>query len=187
MGIGHFHEIKKEPFTVYHFNKEEWKVHPEFPDYWISNHGRIISKPNSRRKSHMFVAGELAKGYRRVTLRKPSGGYGRKFVHRLVAELFIENPYNVTVVNHVNEFPWDNNVENLEWTTNSGNERHGSKRRRGAIKQSKAVEGYNLSTGVTIRADTIMRLEEFGFSSGSISACCKGKSKSHKGFIWRYV
>lgn len=187
MGKGLFHGATEEPFAIYHFNKEEWKVHPDYPDYWISNHGRIISKPNSRRKSHLLVTGELTKGYRRVTLRKPHGGYGRKFVHRLVAELFIENPHGLTVVNHLNEFPWDNNAENLEWTTNSGNELHGTKQRRNSLHGSKAVEGECISTGVKIYSPTIRFLEKFGFTADKISACCKGNRKSHKGFIWRYI
>ncbi len=186
MGKPLFNDIKQPPFTVEHFNKEEWKVHPEFPDYWISNHGRIISKPNSKRHKFIFVHGELAKGYHRVTLRKATGIYRRRFVHRLVAELFIENPYGLSIVNHINEFPWDCNVENLEWCTASHNEKHGTKRFRASKLRSKSVVGINIQSGIEIKATTISNLEELGFSATHICQCCKGTRKSHKGYVWRY-
>lgn len=44
-----------------------------------------------------------------------------KLVHRLVAEAFLENKAGLPIVNHRDANPFNNNVENLEWCTQSYN------------------------------------------------------------------
>lgn len=46
-------------------------------------------------------------------------------IHRLVAELFLDNPNNYTQINHKDGNKLNNSVNNLEWTTNSQNTQHG--------------------------------------------------------------
>lgn len=52
---------------------------------------------------------------------------GKKYpmmIHRLVALTYLDNPNNLPVVNHLDGNPTNNTVENLEWTTQSGNCSH---------------------------------------------------------------
>ena len=59
-----------------------------------------------------------------VALETKSGKQKNFFVHRLVAQSFIENPKNKSEVNHIDGQPMNNKVDNLEWVSKSENEQH---------------------------------------------------------------
>ena len=48
-------------------------------------------------------------------------------VHRIVAKLFISNPNNFPIPNHIDGIKSNNKVCNLEWTSNKGNCEHSYK------------------------------------------------------------
>lgn len=48
-------------------------------------------------------------------------------VHRIVAQLFLDNPNNYPIVNHKDENPLNNRCDNLEWCTFSYNNSYGTK------------------------------------------------------------
>lgn len=107
-------------------------------------------------------------------------------IHRLVAQAFIDNPNNYDCINHKDENPLNNNVENLEWCTYSYNTNYGNcieKIRRGntgkvgsypVIQQSLTgdfIAEYS-SIGEASRAT--------GISYTMINDCCRGFKKDYK-------
>ncbi len=62
-------------------------------------------------------------GYEVVSLFK-NNKQNLLYVHRLVAEHFIDNPKNHPCINHINGIKNDNSISNLEWCTYSENNFH---------------------------------------------------------------
>jgi len=60
-------------------------------------------------------------GYKLIDLSK--NRIGKTFtVHRLVGMAFLENPDNKPFIDHIDNNPANNNVKNLRWSTNQGNQ-----------------------------------------------------------------
>lgn len=185
---------------------EQWKTIKGFEIYMISNTGRIKSKErivtNSicsyKTNEKELKPADNGKGYFKVGLFK-NGKYHYRYIHRLVAEHFIENPLNKPYVNHIDCNPKNNNVENLEWCTHKENMEWMVKQKRNfwtkqwienhnkAIdKFSIAVVGVNIKTGEKIHFKRINDTKKSGFQPSCVCCCCQGKRKQHKGFRWEY-
>ena len=90
-------------------------------------------------------------------------------------------------MNHKDENPLNNNVENLEWCTYEYNNNFGTINERIALKKKKLVLQFTLE-GKFIKEwpSAIDAEREGGFTSECIYNVCNSKQKTHKGFIWRY-
>ena len=87
--------------------------------YLISEDGRVYNLKTKR-----YLKGHLENtGYISVNLNidNKKKNYA---LHRLVAQTFLENPDNLPIVNHKDGNKLNNNVENLEWVTQSQNRVH---------------------------------------------------------------
>ena len=83
-----------------------------YPNYLIYENGDVWSK-----KRKIFLKGDKSKkNYIRVELYNNNKSK-RYLVHRLVAIQFIPNPENKPEVDHINNNPSDNSLENLQWLT----------------------------------------------------------------------
>ena len=105
--------------------EEIWKDIEEFKEYYeISNLGNVRRKKGT---SHLKIKNRKytydKDGYYKVNLKIKQKGYNR-FIHRLLAKAFIDNPENKPQVNHINGIKNDNRLENLEWCTLSENRQH---------------------------------------------------------------
>ena len=77
--------------------------------------------------------------YRRIC--KNGEGEEKFRVHRLVATAFIPNPDNLLVVNHRDENPSNNCVDNLEWCDAKYNVNYGTRNERAGKKISEKIKG----------------------------------------------
>jgi len=97
----------------------EMKIIPDFPNYMVSKKGDVYNVRNKR-----IIKPILNKnGYVYVTL-CVSGKKKNRYIHTLVAKCFIDNPENKLFVNHIDGNKTNNNIDNLEWCTQSENTKH---------------------------------------------------------------
>ena len=165
--------------------KEIWKPVVGYEGlYMVSNWGRVKSIKFGKEiilKQHINIKG----GYYYVCLLK-NGKHKNYYVHRLVAEAFIPNSYNLPQVNHRDENKLNNNVDNLEWCTNEYNHNYGTINERISQSQSKPVLQYDLNGNLIKEWKSVNECGRNGFNQGDICKCCNGKRKTAKGFIWVY-
>lgn len=90
-------------------------------NYQVSNLGRIKSKTTRR----IISTCDNKSGYLYVDLYK-NNIRKRIYVHKLVAEHFIDNPENKECVNHKDKNRKNNIVDNLEWCTYKENNDYSS-------------------------------------------------------------
>lgn len=91
---------------------------PNFPMYYATECGRVISRHRGRLK---FINGKLDKdGYVQLILRKEKINYYKR-LHRVIAETFIPNNNSDYVVAHIDGDISNNCVVNLKYCTQKEN------------------------------------------------------------------
>ena len=164
---------------------EIWKFIKGYEDYQVSSFGRVKSLKNGKEK--ILSPGTTRDNYKIVILSKNNKIKKTFRVHRLVAMSFLPNPNNYPQVNHKDENPSNNNVENLEWCTSKYNINYGTRTKRMSESRSKKVDQFNLEGNFIRTWISMCQVErELGISHGHISNCCKGKRKSAGKFKWKY-
>lgn len=99
---------------------EEWKSISHKTDYFISSFGRVRSL--KRGQDRILNQYGHYKGYKIVFFWCKELKRTRKyFIHRLVAEAYLENPENKPYVNHIDCDKQNNSLVNLEWMTEQEN------------------------------------------------------------------
>lgn len=158
--------------------------------YQVSNYGRVRSLNYNRTFKCVILKQNNVRGYKQVGLHK-NGNLKNFFVHRLVATAFIPNPENLQEVNHKDENPQNNNVENLEWCDRRYNINYLNRNKKVSDKNtngilSKVVLQFTKDGRLVREWPSANECCRSGFSKGHISKCCRGERKTHKGFIWKY-
>ena len=172
-----------------------WKPIPGFECYEVSDQGDVRSLDHfvqmdmkgtpciSLRPGRMLNPAKDSSGYLGVILSRPDGKRKNCRVHRLVAAAFIPNPQGLPQVNHKDENKLNNAASNLEWCTAKANSAYGTRPSRLSTKVAK----YSLEGELLQVYDSMGKAaKDVGCSYTSIIHCCKGQSKTCRGYIWKY-
>ena len=150
-------------------------------DYSVSTEGEV------RKDTTNYILSQSSQqDYKFVTL-LINGQQKRMRVHRMVAMTFIENPDNKPYVNHINGIRYDNNVENLEWVTQSENIQHAVRTGLMQNGRKKAVIQYNLNGDRMATFESASEAaRQTGGSQSKITMCCKRQRETANDYQWRY-
>lgn len=156
--------------------------------YQVSDEGDVMSLPHMKHngrgsyitKAKVLRVGKRGNGdnkYLFVVL--ANNGVDKQFsVHRLVAEAFLDNPQNLPEVNHKDENPFNNCVENLEWCTRQYNIEY---------SKSKPICQYALDgTLVAKYRNAVIAAKITGISRQAICNNLNGWSETSGGYVWKY-
>lgn len=179
---------------------EEWRDIEGYEGlYQVSDQGRVKSLNYHMTGEERILKQSRVckKKYWRVQLYK--NGRGKFYpVHRLVAQAFMPNPDNLPEINHKDENPSNNRVENLEWCDRKYNCNYGTRNQRVAeakrgkynTKVSKPVAQFTKSGNfIKEYPSTMEAYRQTGINFTNICYCCMGKNYRHTagGYIWEYA
>lgn len=179
--------------------EEIFKTIPSFPDYEVSNCGRVKTKSRQLRYVHARTGKELFRNsverylkiqYNNLTGYKFHQLYKDKKmhnvpIHRLVAETFIKKEKGKYFVNHIDGNKHNNRVDNLEWCTDAYNHHHatvsGLKAKGADIKSSKLNDRciYAIEYLLSLDISHSQISKAFKVSRSSITNIANGKSWKH--------
>lgn len=175
--------------------------------YQASNFGRVKSLNRivkTGRGGYREVTEHILKprisnrGYQRIPLRIYPKTYWFD-VHRLIAKIFIPNPNNYPIINHRDNNPLNNNVDNLEWCTQSYNVkyayRYGNAKptsgcfKKGCIPHNRRkIKQYNKNMQLINSYISIKQASDYThIARTSINNCLSNRSKTAGGFAWEYA
>lgn len=163
---------------------ELWRKIPGYPNYKISTKGRVVSYA---RVSKVFLKPNRHKfydSYETVILSVDSERTEFK-IHRLVATVFIPNPNNCEIVDHIDSNITNNCVENLRWCTQKENTNYSKKL--GSYTREIIQLNKNTYEVIKIHKSIISASKKIGISTSGISACISGRSPTAGGFRWTYL
>ena len=162
-------------------------------NYYITENGDVYSELNGK---YGLLNGQLKKmksrindnGYEIIGL-KIDGKSTTKRIHRMIAEMYIENPNNYPIINHKDGNKLNNHISNLEWCSYSHNLKHSydNNLRQAAPKKgsennmAKLTEKQVLEIRKLFDKHTIKEISEMY----GVSKSCIKQIKHHR--TWRHL
>ena len=158
--------------------------------YLVSNEGDVYSIPRivSNGKGDYRREGKILKHglrgrkdfkYAFVVLSDGKNKPKHLSVHRLVAEAFVDNPFEYDAVNHIDHDTLNNRAENLEWCTQQYNNEYG---------HNKPVRQHEISGELVAEYKNISYASQMtGIGRTAINNALTGYSETSGGYVWKYA
>lgn len=168
-------------------------------EYQVSNYGRVKSLKRNRILRNSLCFKQPSPHYR-VHISSCIKKINKMFyIHRLVARMFIPNPNNYLIINHIDGNRYNNKASNLEWCTVEQNNQHAFKI--GIIKIKKGKENhmygkpslkrkkvaqFNKNNEFIRNWESIQQAQK-ELNISNISSCCYNFRKTSGGYKWKFV
>lgn len=147
--------------------------------YAITSCGKVWSYRNQK---FLKLNKNKKNGYMSIIL-SVNKNKKRFYIHRLVAEAYLDNYSNELDVNHKDENKTNNCVNNLEMVTRKENINYGTRCLKQGITRGKPV--ICIDTGVEYYS-THEAARQLNIQQSGIQLCCSGKFKSTHGLHFKY-
>lgn len=169
---------------------EEWKPlqiegMAENEKYDISNYGRIKSYKVNKTEG-AIIKGSTLKGYKILNIKLENGKRTTKYVHKLVAEAFIQKDNDLQqYVIHLDFDKNNNHIDNLKWVTQEtmyAHQKINPNYKRGTINYAKLTETdvIRLKKKLKRGKNKLYKLaKEFGITHTQLNRIRKGENWGH--------
>jgi len=166
---------------------EVWKPIAGWPNYEVSDLGRVRSLPRERARGGILKPQRDSGGYQKVALSRP--GQVRRFrVHKLVAEAFIGPCPPGEEARHLNDVKDDNRAANLAYGTRRDNGRdaveNGVHRRPRRVRGAQVPAGPRTHCRRGLHELTPENTHVAGDGRRRCRACIAAKSREHYRRKW---
>ena len=174
----------------------------DFSNYEVSNLGNVR---NANTKQVLKTRTRIRDNYSEVDVKLSDTNHKKHTitVARLVISTFKANSENKPTVNHINEDPSDNKLNNLEWATYSENNTHNGRAKRVAKKAAATMKANGIYTEIAEKnkikvyckevnqtfdsaADAAIWLNK-KYGAADITKCCKNKRETAYNYHWEYA
>lgn len=172
--------IQRRPIEYYQNDlpNEQWK---EFKGYLISSKGRVRHKEKNN-----LLKPSIACGYYKIRLSQ-NGMVTDYLIHKLVYQLFNDDYDNLKIIDHIDGNKLNNDIYNLRQVSLSENVSYSLYEQK-TNSSAKRVGQYDLNNNfIKDFPSARIAAKELGLDSSTISKVCRGKNKTHGGFIFKYL
>lgn len=170
------------------YQDKEFIQVPEFSKYYICAETCEILSLNKNTYYIMRPAVNSKTGYSTylmVRMVSDKSKNIKRYIHRLMAEMFIPNPDNKKQVNHIDGNKHNNSISNLEWVSHKENAKHASDT---GLLFMTGVSQYDLQGNFITSYKSIKEAELMtGVHNPNITKVMKGIRRTAGGFIWKSV